>query len=108
MVDVTSPTTRHKSLAPLQQQLFITNHDRCCLLSLRAGSNFEIHIRRRDFQLREEIAGHARVVVLPRVDETIFKCGTGLLPLANGADYRRNFHEVRACAGNYVDQIFSH
>jgi hypothetical protein len=37
------------------------------------------------------------------MNKTVLKCNAGLLALANGADYRRDLHEVRASASDYVD-----
>jgi hypothetical protein len=37
------------------------------------------------------------------MDETVLEWNSGSLPLANAADYRRDFHEVRARASDYVD-----
>ncbi len=104
MVEVTSPTTSTESLRSLDQQPLVARHDRRGLLGLRARADLEIDVRRGNAELVEEIARHARVVVLAGVDETIAQPAAVALRASRRANDRRDLHEVRPRTGDHVDE----
>src|SRR5438067_4779199 len=72
-------------------------HDAAGLLGVRAAARLEAHIRRRDAKLLEEHAVHLAVVVLAGVDEPVIQA---LGVATEGADDRRDLHEIGPCAGD--------
>ena len=79
----------------IEQQPFVARHDRRRLLGLRALADLEIHVGRRDAELREEVARHACVVVLAGVYEAVAQGARRRrigLPRLDRADDGRDLH----------------
>jgi asparagine synthase (glutamine-hydrolysing) len=78
---------------------FEAAHNLGGLLGVGAGAGFEVVVGRRNIEFAEEGAGHPVVVVLPGMDQDDAEIGV----CAEGADKRREFHEIGAGAADAND-----
>ena len=76
-------------------------HDFRRLHRVRSRSDFEVHVRRRQFEIREQPLVHRDVVVLSRVDEDHAR---QLGPRRERAHQRRHLHVVRPRADDARDR----
>jgi hypothetical protein len=107
MVEVTSPTTRHRSLFSPQHP-FVAHHDRRGLLGLRPRPHLQIDVRIRYAELFEKASRHGSIVVLSRMDEAEAQLAAVRASGIQGVDDRRDFHEIRPGAGDEIDTFHSY
>ena len=78
----------------LQQDGLDRNHDARGLLGVSRGTDFEIAVGLRHFELLEENIGHRRIVVLTGVHKSL----RNRRMCRQGAQHRRGFHKIRTSA----------
>src|SRR5690606_36200755 len=88
----------------LKQHVLISHHDGGSLLCLGARTYIKVHVRLRYTKLSEEVSGHARIIMLARVDQAIPERATLFHSLIQHLDDWRNLHEVGTRSGNDIYQ----
>ena len=83
------PVHEHRAGLLLDHELLEHAQHLAGLPAVTAGADPEVEVGCRDAELLEEDVGHTVVVVLTRVDEDL------IVPLAQGAAYRRRLDELR-------------